>query len=56
MIGGLAPFGYEHVCKTTSTPATLAIKEPQAGIVRSMFEMYTNGVGFSADPISELHE
>jgi site-specific DNA recombinase len=48
MIGGLAPFGYEHVRKTSTAPATLAIKEPQAGIVRSMFEMYTNGVGMVA--------
>jgi site-specific DNA recombinase len=48
MIGGLAPFGYEHVRKTSTAPATLAIKEPQASIVRSMFEMYTNGVGMVA--------
>ena len=48
MIGGLAPFGYEHVKKTSTTPATLVIKEPEAGIVRSIFRMYTEGTSIIA--------
>ena len=39
MIGGQAPFGYEHVCRTAERPATLALKEPDASIVRRIFEM-----------------
>jgi site-specific DNA recombinase len=43
MIGGLPPFGYVHVKKTADTPPTLAFREPQATIVRTIFEMYANG-------------
>jgi site-specific DNA recombinase len=48
LVGGLSPFGYEYVNKTSSTPATLAILEPQAAAVRSMFEMCANGVSINA--------
>jgi DNA invertase Pin-like site-specific DNA recombinase len=44
MIGGQAPYGYEHVCKTTERPATLAPKEPEATIVRTLFEKFDSGV------------
>jgi hypothetical protein len=48
MIGGLAPFGYEHVKKTATAPATLAIKEPEASTVRTVVRMYTEGVSIIA--------
>jgi site-specific DNA recombinase len=48
MVYGQPPFGYEHVRKTASTPATLALKEPGATTVRSIFEMYDNGVSVIA--------
>jgi site-specific DNA recombinase len=44
MIGGQAPYGYEHVCKTAGRPATLAPKEPEATIVRTLFEKFDGGV------------
>jgi DNA invertase Pin-like site-specific DNA recombinase len=44
MIGGQAPYGYEHVCKTADRPATLAPKEPEATIVRTLFEKFDSGV------------
>jgi site-specific DNA recombinase len=47
MVGGFAPFGYEHVPKTPNTPATLALKETEATIVRTMFEMYAKGAGIN---------
>jgi hypothetical protein len=38
--------GYEHVRKTPESPATLAIYEPEAAVVRTMFEKFaTNGAG-----------
>ena len=43
MVGGLPPFGYEYINKTSSTSATLAILGPQAAVVRTMFEMCANG-------------
>jgi len=36
------------VNKTSDAPATLTIKEPQAGVVRSIFEMYANGVSLNS--------
>jgi site-specific DNA recombinase len=36
-------YGYNYVKKTSSAPATLAINEEQAAIVRSIFEMFANG-------------
>jgi site-specific DNA recombinase len=48
MIGGLAPFGYVHVSKTSDTPPTLALTEPQANVVRTIFEMCANGVSILA--------
>jgi Recombinase len=36
-------YGYHHVKKTTSAPATLVINEQQAAIVRSIFEMFASG-------------
>jgi site-specific DNA recombinase len=47
MIGGQLPFGYSYVKKTQSTPATLAINEPQASIVRQLFEMYAHGASLN---------
>jgi site-specific DNA recombinase len=47
MIGGQPPFGYSYVKKTQRTPATLAINEPQASIVRQLFEMYGNGASLN---------
>jgi site-specific DNA recombinase len=44
MIGGQAPYGYEHVCKTAARPATLTPKEPEATIVRTLFEKFDSGV------------
>jgi site-specific DNA recombinase len=44
MIGGQAAYGYEHVCKTTERPATLAPKEPEATIVRTLFEKFDTGM------------
>jgi site-specific DNA recombinase len=43
MIGGQAPYGYEHICKTAERPATLAPKEPEATIVRTLFEKFDSG-------------
>jgi DNA invertase Pin-like site-specific DNA recombinase len=40
MIGGQGPYGYEHVCKTAERPATLAPKEPEATVVRTLFEKF----------------
>jgi site-specific DNA recombinase len=36
-------FGYHYVKKTSTTPATLAINEEQAAVVRSIFEMFASG-------------
>ena len=36
-------YGYHYVKKTPSAPATLAINEEQAAIVRSIFEMFASG-------------
>jgi site-specific DNA recombinase len=36
-------FGYHYVRKTSTAPATLAINEEQAAIVRSIFEMFASG-------------
>jgi site-specific DNA recombinase len=36
-------FGYHYVRKTSSAPATLAINEEQAAVVRSIFEMFASG-------------
>src|SRR5215468_9006011 len=36
-------FGYHYVKKTSTAPATLAINEEQAAVVRSIFEMFANG-------------
>ena len=36
-------FGYHYVRKTSTAPATLAINEEQAAVVRSMFEMFASG-------------
>jgi site-specific DNA recombinase len=44
MIGGQAPHGYEHVCKTADRPATLAPKGPEATIVRALFEKFDSGM------------
>jgi hypothetical protein len=35
--------GYEHVRKTPESPATLAIYEPEAAVVRTMFEKFATG-------------
>jgi Recombinase len=36
-------FGYHYVKKTSTAPATLAINEEQAAVVRSIFEMFVSG-------------
>jgi site-specific DNA recombinase len=36
-------FGYNYVRKTATAPATLAINEEQAAVVRSIFEMFASG-------------
>jgi DNA invertase Pin-like site-specific DNA recombinase len=36
-------FGYHYVKKTSTAPATLAINEEQAAVVRSIFEMFASG-------------
>jgi site-specific DNA recombinase len=36
-------FGYHYVRKTSTAPATLAINEEQAAVVRSIFEMFARG-------------
>ena len=36
-------FGYHYVRKTSTAPATLAINEEQAAVVRSIFEMFASG-------------
>src|SRR6516164_3582289 len=36
-------FGYHYVKKTSTSPATLAINEEQAAVVRSIFEMFASG-------------
>jgi site-specific DNA recombinase len=36
-------FGYHYVRKTATAPATLAINEEQAAVVRSIFEMFASG-------------
>ena len=36
-------FGYHYVKKTSAAPATLAINEEQAAVVRSIFEMFASG-------------
>jgi hypothetical protein len=38
-----AMFGYHYVKKTSTAPATLAINEEQAAVVRSIFEMFASG-------------
>jgi site-specific DNA recombinase len=43
MFGGLAPFGYKYVKKTATKAGTIAVQEPEASIVRTMFEMSANG-------------
>jgi site-specific DNA recombinase len=35
-------YGYHYVKKTSSAPATLAINEEQAAVVRSIFEMFAS--------------
>jgi len=41
--GGIRAFGYDYRRKTETAPASLAINEPQAAVVRAMFEMYGSG-------------
>jgi site-specific DNA recombinase len=41
--GGSGTFGYDYVRKTPNAPATLAINEEQAAIIRSIFEMFASG-------------
>jgi site-specific DNA recombinase len=36
-------YGYHYVKKTSAAPATLAINEEQAAVVRSIFEMFASG-------------
>src|SRR6516164_7046489 len=36
-------YGYHYVRKTSTAPATLAINEEQAAVVRSIFEMFASG-------------
>src|SRR6516165_8916447 len=36
-------YGYHYVKKTSTAPATLAINEEQAAVVRSIFEMFLSG-------------
>jgi hypothetical protein len=36
-------YGYHYVKKTSTAPATLAINEEQAAVVRSIFEMFASG-------------
>jgi site-specific DNA recombinase len=48
MPGGLCPFGYVYVKKTSDAPATLAIQEPQATTVRTIFEKHANGVSLNS--------
>src|SRR5215471_641658 len=36
-------FGYHYVRKTATAPATLAINEEQAAVIRSIFEMFASG-------------
>jgi site-specific DNA recombinase len=40
---GHRTYGYDYVRKTPDAPATLAINEQQAAIVRSIFEMFASG-------------
>jgi site-specific DNA recombinase len=40
---GHRTFGYDYVRKTPDAPATLAINEEQAAVVRSIFEMFASG-------------
>jgi site-specific DNA recombinase len=36
-------YGYHYVKKTSTAPATLAVNEEQAAVVRSIFEMFASG-------------
>jgi site-specific DNA recombinase len=36
-----APYGYRYMCKTDEAPAAYIVHEPEAGVVRRVYEMYT---------------
>jgi hypothetical protein len=36
-------YGHDYVKKTSTAPATLAINEEQAAVVRSIFELFASG-------------
>jgi site-specific DNA recombinase len=41
--GGVPPYGYDYVRRTAERPAALIVNEPEAAVVRWMFETYAGG-------------
>ena len=40
---GLAPYGYDYVSRTQTSPAALVINEREAAVVRQIFEAFNTG-------------